>query len=339
MSMKFFIDYEESKPYIIKELLLTSEETMSRTGFVYHEDFLKHEMGAWHPENPARLTAIVEHLKKINLLPQLTAIEPYESPLEWISTIHAAEYISFVKGACLSGGAQLDPDTSVNKESYRVALLAAGGLLAAVDAIMNDKIDNAFCAVRPPGHHAEYNRAMGFCLFNNIAIAAKYIQQHYHLKKVLIVDWDVHHGNGTQNSFYEDATVFYFSVHQWPHYPGTGLANERGSGAGDGFTLNKPLSSGADDATYLKIFKEELVPIATNFKPGFVLISAGFDAHQNDPLAGMNLSTDGFAALTSIIKQIAVDLCQGRLISTLEGGYNLEALAQSVEVHLNVLMQ
>lgn len=311
---------------------------MAQTGFVYHDDYLKHNAGNWHPESPSRLEAIVNHLDKINLLSKLIRIEPYEASLDWISCIHSTKYISYIENSCKTGITQLDADTGVSADSYKVALLAVGGVLAAVDTVMEEKIDNAFCAIRPPGHHAERDRAMGFCLFNNVAIAAKYIQQNYQLKKVLIIDWDVHHGNGTQNSFYSDPTVFYFSIHQWPHYPGTGHNTETGTGAGTGFTLNVPLGPGDDDQVYLKIFKDTLIPAAKKFTPDFILISAGFDAHQNDPLAGMNLTEHGYAALTTVIKDFAINVCQGRIISLLEGGYNLNVLAKSVEFHLKALI-
>ncbi|UCE07923.1 MAG: histone deacetylase [bacterium] len=312
---------------------------MAQTGFVYHEDYLKHNAGTWHPENSNRLENIVKHLERVGLLSKLIPIEPTVANLEWISTIHTTEYISHIESSCKTGVSHLDADTSISTDSYEVALLAVGGVLSAVDAVISQKINNAFCAVRPPGHHAEKNRAMGFCLFNNIAIAAKYIQKKHQLEKVLIIDWDVHHGNGTQNSFYDDPTVFYFSIHQWPYYPGSGHRLETGTGAGRGFTLNAPLSSGANDDDYIKIFKDELIPEAQKFAPDFILISAGFDAHINDPLANMNLTEDGYAKLTKIVKDLALDKCQGRIISLLEGGYNLEVLAKSVEYHIKALTE
>ncbi|MDZ7319616.1 MAG: histone deacetylase, partial [candidate division KSB1 bacterium] len=206
----------------------TTKSPVRRTGLVYHEDYLLHLAGAWHPESPERLRSIIEHLTATKLIDQLIPISPYLAPVEWIATIHTPEYISFIERACAQGDTSLDADTGIGVESYRIARLAVGGALAAADAIMQHKIDNAFAAIRPPGHHAEKNQAMGFCLFNNIAILARYLQQHYRLPKIFIIDWDVHHGNGTQNSFYDDPTVFYFSIHQWPHYPGTGRTTERG---------------------------------------------------------------------------------------------------------------
>ena len=204
---------------------------------------------------------------------------------------------------------------------------------------MDGKVRNAFCAVRPPGHHALKDRAMGFCLFNNVAIAASYIQKKHKLGKVLIVDWDVHHGNGTQAAFYDDPSVFYFSAHQSPFYPGTGSAEERGAGKGVGFTLNVPLPAGCGDAEYKKAFLEKLKPAAAAFQPDFVLVSAGFDAAKDDLLGRMKVTPEGYAELTRIVKGIAEQHCQGRLVSVLEGGYNLEGLAASVEAHVRVLME
>ena len=215
--------------------------------------------------------------------------------------------------------------------------MAAGGVLAAVDAVMNKQVTNAFCAVRPPGHHAMENRAMGFCIFNNVAIGTKYVQKKYGLSNVLIVDWDVHHGNGTQAAFYDDPTVLYFSVHQYPFYPGSGSEAEKGEGKGLNYTINVPLPAGSGDDVYVKAFEEKLRPAALAFGPDFVFISAGFDAHENDLLGGMKVTADGFAELTRIVKAIAQRCCNGRIVSVLEGGYHLGGLAASVEAHIRVL--
>jgi acetoin utilization deacetylase AcuC-like enzyme len=218
------------------------------------------------------------------------------------------------------------------------AYLAAGGALAAVDAIMNGDIDQAFCAVRPPGHHAEADRAMGFCFFNSVAIATRYIQQHHGLQRVLIVDWDVHHGNGTQHAFYDDASVLFFSTHQFPYYPGTGGAMETGEGRGKGLTINVPLSGGQGDDEYREVFQKVLVPAADTFQPEFVVISAGFDAHRDDPLASMDLTEEGYGELTSLVATIAKNFSSGRILACLEGGYHLQALAGSVDRHLQALL-
>jgi len=310
---------------------------MRKTGLVYHKDYLLHQAGFGHPERPERLESIMNHLSETKLLEQLVRIEPYPADIDWIATIHARDYIDMINQSCEKDYNHLDADTGICPDSYRIALLAAGGAMAAADAVMNKKIHNAFCAVRPPGHHAEKSRAMGFCLFNNIAVTAKYLQKKYQLEKILIIDWDVHHGNGTQNSFYDDPTVFYFSIHQWPHYPGTGLQTESGSGKGKGFTLNVPLTGGHGNEDYIEIFENQLVPAAKNFEPDFVLISAGFDAHYHDPLAGMQLTEKGYGELTKIIADLANKFCEGRIISLLEGGYNLETLARSVAAHIEVL--
>jgi len=232
----------------------------------------------------------------------------------------------------------LDPDTAMSPGSLAAAYLAAGGVLAGVDAIMTKQVDHVFCAVRPPGHHAEAGRAMGFCLFNNVAIAARYVQKKYDLTRVLIVDWDVHHGNGTQHSFEDDPSILFFSTHQYPHYPGTGRASERGKGAGEGFTINVPMEAGEGDNEYRAVFHKALVPAADDFRPEFVIISAGFDAHRDDPLANMGLTEEGYADLTGIVAGIAKRHAQRRILSSLEGGYNLRALAASVDAHIRALV-
>ena len=310
------------------------------TGFVYHEAYLKHHTGFGHPESPQRLVSINQHLANQKLSDKLHHIQPFQADLSWIELNHSPDYIKHVENATKRHASYLDSgDTGVCPESFEIARLAVGGCQAAVDAIMQGKVENVFCAVRPPGHHALYDRAMGFCIFNNIAIAARYIQKQYDLRKVLIVDWDVHHGNGTQASFYSDPTVFYFSTHQYPHYPGTGHQSEKGDGDGFGFTLNVPLKAGSDDEDYISAFETQLVPAAQKFHPDFILISAGFDAYINDPLSYMLVSIKGFGKMTQIVKDLAEAYCEGRLISTLEGGYDLGGLSQCVEEHLLVLMK
>lgn len=312
---------------------------MVRTGFVYHPDYLKHDMGVGHPESPERLRAIVSRLEASGVLDRLVRIEPVMVSDEWVTQVHAPAYLKKLKTQTPSSGrVSLDPDTSISPGSLPAAYLAAGGALAAADAIMAGKVENAFCAVRPPGHHAERDRAMGFCLFNNVAIAARYLQHRHGVERVLIVDWDVHHGNGTQHAFYADPSVLFFSTHQFPYYPGTGRATERGEGKGEGSTINVPMSAGQGDEEYRDVFERVLVPAANEFKPDFVLISAGFDAHRDDPLAGMGLTEDGYATLSSIVAGIAHLHSHGRILSCLEGGYNLHALSVSVERHLLALL-
>ena len=312
---------------------------MARTGFIYHPSYLNHDMGAGHPESPQRLKAILTRLESTGLLDRLIQIEPVPASDDWLLQVHAASYIEGLKAhAPARGRVSLDPDTAMSPGTLNAAYLAAGGALVGVDAVMAGRVDHAFCAVRPPGHHAEYDRAMGFCFFNNVAIAARYLQRRHGLQRVLIVDWDVHHGNGTQHTFYADPSVLFFSTHQYPHYPGTGKAAERGTGKAEGLTINVPLSAGDGDREYAEIFRRILIPAADSFQPDFVIISAGFDAHRDDPLAGMGLTEQGYAELTGMVGDIAVRHCRGRVLSCLEGGYHLPALAASVESHLSALL-
>ena len=303
------------------------------TGLVYHPDFLKHDTGA-HPERAARLTAIVERLESAGLLGRLVRVPPEPAALEQIEYVHERSYIESVRRVCERGGGMLDPDTPVSAASYEVALLAAGGVIKAVEEVLGGNLKNAFAAIRPPGHHAERSRGMGFCIFNNVAIAAEHLKRRG-LSRILIVDWDVHHGNGTQNAFYEDASVLYFSTHQYPYYPGTGWLDEVGTGEGRGFTVNVPLPAGCGDPDYIYVFREVLAPIAAEFRPEFVLISAGFDPHASDPLAGMRLSSRAFGVLTEVIKGAVGG--GGRIVVSLEGGYSLDALAESVQYVLEAL--
>lgn len=312
---------------------------MGKTGLVYDPRYLEHDMGMGHPESPNRLRAIVQQLEQSGTMAQLTRIAPRMAEDGWIVKVHTAAYLASLKQhAPASGRVSLDPDTSMSPGSLTAAYLAAGGALAGVDAIMNREVEHVFCAVRPPGHHAEANRAMGFCLLNNVAIAARYAQKKYGLSRVLIVDWDVHHGNGTQHSFEDDPSVLFFSTHQFPHYPGTGRESEHGRGAGEGSTINVPMEAGGGDDEYRAVFHHVLVPAADEFKPELVIISAGFDAHKDDPLASMGLTEAGYADLTGIVAGIARRHAQGRILSSLEGGYNLTALAASVDAHVRGLL-
>ncbi len=309
---------------------------MSKTAYLYDPLYLQHETGQ-HPEQSARLNAINRNLESTGLLDTLERVAPRKATLEDIARIHDAGYPTMVERACDEGRTSLDADTTISPRSYDAALLSAGAGLTAVDLVVDGKADNAFCAVRPPGHHAEHDRAMGFCLFNNVAVAARYAQKVKGLERVFIFDWDVHHGNGTQHSFYSDPTVFYASTHQYPFYPGTGGQDETGTGDGLGATLNFPMRAYSGDEDYLGIVENRLIPHMHRFQPDLIIISAGFDAHQDDPLAQINLSADCFAKMTALIKDAANDLCGGRLISMLEGGYNLDALADSVHGHLEQL--
>jgi len=312
---------------------------MGKTGLVYHPGYLDHDMGSGHPESPNRLRAIMQQLEQSGTTARVIKIEARKAEDDWLTQVHSPSYVlSLNRHAPTSGRVSLDPDTSMSPGTLHAAYLAAGGALAAVDAIMAQQVDHVFCAVRPPGHHAEAGRAMGFCFFNNVAIAARYIQKKYGLTRVLIVDWDVHHGNGTQHSFEGDPSILFFSTHQYPHYPGTGRGTERGKGAGEGFTINVPMEAGEGDDDYRAVFQKVLVPAADDFKPEFVIISAGFDAHKNDPLASMGLTEAGYAELTQIVAGIAKRHAKGRILSSLEGGYNLTALAASVHAHIGALL-
>jgi acetoin utilization deacetylase AcuC-like enzyme len=314
-------------------------ENKSRTGLIYHDIYLEHKTTPGHPERPERLVEIVKKLKTEGVYSKLHKLKPVAADLDWIKTVHSPEYIERARRSCKTNAGYLDSlDVPISEKSYEAALMAAGGIIVAVDAVMNEKIANAFCAVRPPGHHALEDQAMGFCIFNNIAIGARYIQKKHQLPKALIVDWDVHHGNGTQAEFYDDPTVLYFSVHQSPFYPGSGSRAERGVGKGLNYTINVPLPPGSGDKVYLDAFEKELRPAALDFSPDFVLVSAGFDAHENDLLGQMAVTAEGFGKLTKIVKDIAEKCCRGRLVSTLEGGYHLDGLAASVESHIRVLM-
>jgi len=313
---------------------------MSRQiAFIYSPIFLKHEPGGGHLERPERLKAIESHLKETKLWEKLQHYKPKASPKKYLLPVHhkqLVEYNTTQKGKSyfvLDSG-----DTVLSKHSIDAAYEAAGAGIMAVDLIFKDKKHtSAFAAVRPPGHHAEYNQSMGFCIFNSIAVAAAYAIEKQYAKKVLIIDWDVHHGNGTQNIFYSRDDVFYFSIHQSPFYPGTGAASEKGTDKGQGYTLNVPLQAGQDDDVYEAVLKESLQKIEKNFAPDLVLISAGFDAHRDDLLGQMRVSEFGFAKLTRILVDFAEKHCQGRIISMLEGGYNLSALQTSVFEHLKAL--
>lgn len=311
------------------------------TGLVYDEQYLRHRAGEWHPERPARLEAIMQRLHDTGLLEELILIRPYQAPVPWIERLHDPEYIKRFQTACQKGYTIFGvPDCGICLESYDIALLAVGGVFAAIENVMSGMVQNAFCAVRPPGHHAERNKAMGFCFFNNIALGALYLLENYGLERVAIVDWDVHHGNGTQHSFETDPRVFFLSLHEDPFscYPGTGHFKEQGKGKGKGFTLNIPLVAGSGDDAYLKVLEGEGLPRLREFAPQFVLISAGFDAHQDDPMAHQTLTRGAYRKMGEMILQLAQESAEGRLVSVLEGGYNLTVLADCVEDHLRLLL-
>jgi acetoin utilization deacetylase AcuC-like enzyme len=333
----------------------------NKVAFITHPGFVDHLTGPGHPERPDRIRAIATAVRKAGLLdspnpfatldidfgsfpaaPQKLIELPPPVPADerWLKTVHPAAHIESIRRVCAKGSAVLDEgDTPVCGESFEIALLAVGAVLAGCDAVMEQQADRVFCAVRPPGHHAEPDRPMGFCLFANVAIGARYLQQHHKIARVAIVDFDVHHGNGTQAAFIDDPSVLFISLHQDPRtcYPGTGYATETGVSAGAGFTLNIPFPAGSEDQDYLRAMKESVLPALDRFQPEVLLISAGFDAHRDDPLAQVNLTEEGFFEITRLLAQNADKHCNGRIISVLEGGYNLLALGRSVVYHLNAL--
>jgi acetoin utilization deacetylase AcuC-like enzyme len=312
---------------------------MNTVAIVRDPIYLKHSNGPMHPEGPERLLVIDRMLSGFPLGAQLSDIPARDAMLEELAWIHEAGYIRRIERTRESSFTVLDPDTSATSDSYAAAVRAAGGVMEAAEAVLSGRFSSAFAFVRPPGHHAEAGRAMGFCLFNNIAIAAMYGLRRHALKRVLIADWDVHHGNGTMHSFYDTDQVLYFSVHQYPHYPGTGRIEEIGRGAGRGYTVNVPLYGGQGDADYLYIFEQVLVPVARQYAPELILVSAGFDTHRNDPLAGMRMSSPAYGELTSVLLGLAGQCCPGRIAFTLEGGYDHAALSEGVAAVLRVLVE
>ena len=305
-------------------------------GVVYDPVYLEHDTGP-HCEVAPRLIRTMEHLSETGLMKQLTQIPARPATVKEISRVHSEGYINYVESFAERGGGYLDPDTVVSKGSYKAALFAAGGLMNAVDAVIDGKVEHAFALVRPPGHHALRLEAMGFCLFNNVAVAARHLLASRGLKRVMIIDFDVHHGNGTQDEFYRDREVLYLSTHEYPFYPGSGATTEIGEGAGSGFTVNIPLPSSCRDEEYLQAFEEIVTPVAKRFRPQFILVSAGYDAHWADSISMMQVSTTGFAKMSRIIKGLADELCGGRLAFVLEGGYHVEALATSVRATFDIL--
>ena len=308
------------------------------TGLLYDPTFLEHDTGKGHPECPERLSSTMQYLQK---LPWFNGLKHYRAQAverDWLYTIHNDDYLKRAETTCRAGDPYLDSmDVSICQISFDIALQATGGILALADQVMAKEIDNGLALVRPPGHHAERSMALGFCLVNNVAVLARYLQQQYGLDKVLILDWDVHHGNGTQHSFEEDPSVYYISTHQYPFYPGSGTWSETGVGRGQGATLNCPMPAGATDADYKQVFTEKVLPAIDSFKPEVMIISAGFDAHTDDPLANINLSTAFYAWMTERVMEQAEKYCEKRIISVLEGGYNLNALPRCIEQHLGKL--
>jgi acetoin utilization deacetylase AcuC-like enzyme len=315
--------------------------SLAKTGLVYGDIYLKHDTGAHHPERPQRLSAIIETLEAAGLLDKLVRIEPAVAERSVLELCHKPRYIDEFKRAVENSEPFLHtPECVLSPATFEVALCAVGGVLKGIDQVMEGRVRNCFCAVRPPGHHAGNYRAMGFCFFNNVAIAAKYLQKKHGIERIVIIDWDVHHGNGTQYMFDKDPTVYFVSFHQEPlsSYPGTGKESETGHLQGKGFTQNFPMPTGAGEGEYLEAL-EKVELAMKKFRPQFVLVSAGFDAHIAEPLAHINLTAEGYEELTRRVKSIAEVHAGGRLVSVLEGGYQLGPLGESVEKHVRVLLE
>ena len=314
---------------------------MNKTGFLYDERYQQHLTGIYHPEVPDRLPSIYKGIKEAGLLEQLTLIKAVPADLKWVETVHERNYIERFATACSMGDRIIDtPDNQMCEVSYEIALLAVGGVLEATRLVMEGKLDNAFCAVRPPGHHAEVDRAMGFCYFNNVAIATRYIQQEWGIERIGIVDFDVHHGNGTQHIFEHDPTVFYYSIHEHPTfaYPGTGREFKMGKDAGYGYTKNSPVLPGQGDREYQHLMQRDLFPAFADFKPEVILASTGFDAHIDDNMSDIKLTTEGFTWIIKKIMEMAKWYARGRLISVLEGGYSIKRLPELARNHIEVLL-
>jgi acetoin utilization deacetylase AcuC-like enzyme len=310
-----------------------------RTGLIFDPAVSHHETGLGHPEQPARVAAVFNQLRDSQTLQHLQRIPARAAAEDELALAHDRGYIDLVRREIAANQDELSTgDTIISPHSFEAAKLAAGSVCAAVDAVFAGEIENAFCLVRPPGHHAEHNRGMGFCLFNNVAVGARYAQKRYGVERVLIADWDVHHGNGTQEIFYRDPSVFFFSTHQSPWYPGTGAANETGDGPGNGFTLNCPLPAGSGREEIVGAFHNLLLPAFNKFQPDLIFISAGFDSRIGDPLGQFTLDDGDFADLTHLMLDAAASTTRSRLISILEGGYNLEGLASAANAHVNALL-
>jgi acetoin utilization deacetylase AcuC-like enzyme len=309
------------------------------TGLMSDEKYREHLVGCDHPERPERFDAVMGALSRAGLIEKTTRVPSRDANEDELVLCHTPEYLRIVKRDVLSGHPYLSTgDTDITLNSWDVAVRAAGGVLNAVDAVCRGAVKNAFCVVRPPGHHANAGRGMGFCLFNNVAIAARYAQRHHGVSRVMIVDWDVHHGNGTQDIFYADGSVFFFSTHQWPLYPGTGRADETGEGPGAGTTLNFPFPAGSGRKEILGAVEGSLIPAAERYKPELLLISAGFDSRIGDLLGRFTLTDEDFADLTRAVMEIADQHAGGRVVSMLEGGYNLDGLGSAAAAHVGALV-
>ena len=302
------------------------------------ELFLEHHTGRGHPERPERLSFALEYLESKKLLSRCERSEWRPLDVAALSGLHTREHVEKIQAFAEHGGGRIEADTTVSPRSFEVAASAAGAAVAATDAVLNGPERRAFCLIRPPGHHASRDQPMGFCLFNNVALAAHRAVSHHKLDRILIVDWDVHHGNGTQDIFYSDPRVMFFSIHRYPFYPGTGAASETGTGRGLGFTRNEPVAFGTPRDVFRNRFEKALAESAEKIRPQLVLISAGFDAHAEDPIGSLGLETEDFVILSDLVIQVAKSHCSGKIVSVLEGGYNVPILAQCIESHLKRLL-
>ncbi len=311
---------------------------MAKPLIVIDAAYLKHLPGDAHPERPERIQVLLDLANALDRQ-KFAIVAPRAATRADIERIHRADYLRLVESTSTANHYALDGDTITCRDSFAVGVLAVGGFLGLLDRIAAQESSSGFALVRPPGHHALRNRAMGFCLFNTMAIGAAYLKHQHGAKKILIVDWDVHHGNGTQDAFYQDPTVMFVSTHQFPYYPGTGAMNEVGVGAGEGYTVNIPLPAGCADAEYLQAFRHIVVPAAERFQPEWILVSAGFDPHRRDPLGGMDVTEDGFGAMARALLSLANRFADARIAFLLEGGYDLAGLRNSVSVVLNAMLE
>jgi len=312
---------------------------MNKTALIYHEDYLKHNAGASHPERAGRLISIMNYLKQRGILDKVGILTPKPCSDEDLLRVHTPEHVEFIRSLCEGGGGPIDADTYASPDAYDIAKLAAGGVMLAGVVVTEGEFYNSLALIRSPGHHATKDRAMGFCYFNNIAVMARHLQR-IGIKKILILDWDAHAGNGTMSIFYDDPTVLNISIHQDPvsFYPGTGFVYQIGEGDGEGHTVNIPIPGGSGDSDYIYILEEFVIPLARSYKPDLIAISTGFDSHKDDFISGLQLTEQGYAAMTEMMVNLANELCNGRVVVELEGGYNLEAIARSNYAIVNSLL-
>ncbi|OYT26053.1 MAG: histone deacetylase [Candidatus Altiarchaeales archaeon ex4484_96] len=313
---------------------------MNKTALIYSEQYLKHNAGKFHPERPERLSETIKYLKESGLMDKLGLTEPHAASLEDVERVHTPHYVEMIRYYSNGGGYRITEDTYVSKTTFEIALLAAGGVITAGDVVLEGSYDNSYALVRPPGHHAKASEAAGFCYFNNVAVAVRFLQHKYKLKKIMIFDWDIHTADGTMSIFWRDPTVLNISIHQNPRtiYPGTGFIKQLGEGPGEGYTVNIPVCSGSGDKDYKYIIEEFVTPLAESYKPELIIISSGMDSHKNDPLGSINLTEKGYSVMSELFMELADRLCEGRIFVESEGGYDLDALSKSTYEVLKSLL-